>query len=141
MGDRLRVPATTRRAIGRENSNDEGRLGAILMYWVLRDPVASWRRLIWMLWGGDIYIGEPDDVTKAADSTRHYAEKLSGQSVCRILSSSHCYICVWLITRGNHHLCESLWVCVYVSSDPVAWYSEGHLLGERVQRSHSNQTV
>ena len=77
VGICLLVPRATRIAIEKDNSEDGERLRAILMYWVLKDPVASWRKLMWRLWWSD-----DETLRKAADSIRHYAEELSGQSAC-----------------------------------------------------------
>lgn len=76
----LHIPLATMRAIREDNSEDEERLRAVLMYWVLKDPVASWRKLMWELWRSGF-----ESLRIAADSIRHYAEKLLGQSVCRML--------------------------------------------------------
>ena len=74
VGEELLVPETTMRAIASENSDNVARLRGIIIYWILRDPDASWRRLILRLdWSVD------EDIRQTADTIRHYAEKLSGQ--------------------------------------------------------------
>ena len=70
-------------AIKSEFSTDKERLRALIQYWLLRDPYASWRRLIIKL---DI-ISDAFGITAtakaaaaaAANSIRNYAEKLTGQ--------------------------------------------------------------
>lgn len=87
VGDCLHVPEAIRRAIKQENTEDEARFRAVLMYWILRDPVASWRKLMWQL-----RLSSDQNLNRAADSIRHYAEKLSGQFVCDV-----CDVCCWVM--------------------------------------------
>ena len=56
------------------HSTDEQE-AAVVRYWLLRDPLASWRRIIYKLddWA-NIY-GRYSDI---ADRIRHYAEELTG---------------------------------------------------------------
>ena len=72
VGDYLRVPSSKLNAIKSENSTDRQRLAAVVRYWILRDPYASWRRLIREL----DCISEWHDV---ADRIRDNAEKQTGQ--------------------------------------------------------------
>ena len=67
----LWIPDSKRDAIERECSTDEERLRVGVQYWLLRDPYASWRRIIWRL----------DDYKHRAlaDTIRSYAEKLTGE--------------------------------------------------------------
>ena len=85
VGDELHVPNSKLDAIASENSTDRQRLAAVIRYWILRDPYASWRRLIHTL---DSYIlivyhdDEVDDSKKwhdVADRIRKYAEKQTGE--------------------------------------------------------------
>ena len=57
------------------HSTDEQE-AAVVRYWLLRDPLASWRRIIYQLdeWAGYGY-GHYSDI---ADRIRHYAEELTG---------------------------------------------------------------
>ena len=50
---------------------------AVVQYWLLRDPLVSWRRIIRQLdiWAGDPGYGHYSDI---ADRIRHYAEELTG---------------------------------------------------------------
>ena len=73
VGGVLDVPRATREAIRSENSTDAERLHAIVIFWLMKDPDASWRRLIWRFDCSDSY-----DVRPRADSIRNYAEKVSG---------------------------------------------------------------
>ena len=58
------------------HSTDEQE-AAVVRYWLLRDPLASWRRIIFQLdeWAGDPGYGHYSDI---ADRIRHYAEELTG---------------------------------------------------------------
>ena len=67
----LWIPRSKRDAIERECSTDEERLRVGVQYWLLRDPSASWRSIIWRL---DIY-----NHRALADTIRSYAEKLTGE--------------------------------------------------------------
>ena len=51
------------------HSTDEQE-AAVVRYWLLRDPLASWRNIIWQL---DIY-----GYDHYANRIRHYAEELTG---------------------------------------------------------------
>ena len=57
------------------HSTDEQE-AAVVRYWLLRDPLASWRKIIRQLdlWAGFGY-GHYGDI---ADRIRHYAEELTG---------------------------------------------------------------
>ena len=60
------------------HSTDEQE-AAVVRYWLLRDPLASWRRIIHQLdlWAGyyGYSYGHYSDI---ADRIRHYAEELTG---------------------------------------------------------------
>ena len=80
VGFQLCVPDSKLDAIASENSTDRQRLAAVIRYWILRDPYASWRRLIHRLdyfySGEDVHIKKWHDVT---DRIRKYAEKQTGE--------------------------------------------------------------
>ena len=80
VGGELYVPYSKLYAIASENSTDRQRLAAVIRYWILRDPYASWRRLIHWL---DYYnYDDGDDFKKwhdVADRIRKYAEKQTGE--------------------------------------------------------------
>ena len=69
--DILRIPDSKLDAIERECSTDEERLRVCVQYWLLRDPYASWRRIIWTL--------DDCEHSAIADTIRSYAEKLTGE--------------------------------------------------------------
>ena len=46
IGIMLFIPSSKRREIEVEYSTDEEREVAVIRYWILRDPFASWRRII-----------------------------------------------------------------------------------------------
>ena len=92
VGDELHVPSSKLDAIASENSTDRQRLAAVVRYWILRDPFASWRRLIHALddkyKDGLYYDAEDDDDDDdddddkwhdVADRIRKYAEKQTGE--------------------------------------------------------------
>ena len=56
------------------HSTDEQE-AAVVRYWLLRDPLASWRKIIRQLDVRAYYYGHYSDV---ADRIRHYAEELTG---------------------------------------------------------------
>ena len=58
------------------HSTDEQE-AAVVRYWLLRDPLASWRGIIRQLdlWAGFPGYGHYSDI---ADRIRHYAEELTG---------------------------------------------------------------
>ena len=66
----LEVPESKLNAIKDECDTDEERLVAIVRYWLLNDPNASWRKLIHQL--------DQDGNSDIADRIRKYAEKLTG---------------------------------------------------------------
>ena len=67
----LFIPDAMLATIISEFSTIKERLGALIQYWLMRDPHASWRRLFIQL--------ENWDKAAAANSIRNYAEKLTGQ--------------------------------------------------------------
>ena len=75
VGRWLSIPGHILIVISEEGGSDMERLRAVVRYWLLRDPQASWRKLIWQL---DYDVDDPD-LHAVADSIRNYAEKLTGQ--------------------------------------------------------------
>ena len=71
VGDMLWVYDSKLDPIDADHTTDEEKKGAVIRYWLLRDPYASWRMLILRL---DVY--EKFDI---ADRIRNYAEKQTGQ--------------------------------------------------------------
>ena len=72
--DVLYIPNAKLDAIKSEFSTIKERLRALIQYWLLRDPYASWRRLIIRL----DYLSHYTTAAAAANSIRNYAEKLTG---------------------------------------------------------------
>ena len=72
----LSIPETKLAAIKFEFSTDKEHLRALIQYWLLRDPCASWRRLISQL---DHRSFIKTAAAAVANSIRNYAEKLTGQ--------------------------------------------------------------
>ena len=74
VGDWLYIPSAVMDRVASECSNDMECLRRIIRYWLLRDPFASWRRLLHRLdWVDD------DEFRKVADSIRSCLEQLDGQ--------------------------------------------------------------
>ena len=71
VGDCLDVPDSKLDAIDADHTTDEGKKGAVIRYWLLRDPYASWRMLIY-----NLDYNYKLDIT---DRMRNYAEKQTGQ--------------------------------------------------------------
>lgn len=73
VGRVLGIPEAARKVIEEENTLNLKRLRGIIIRWILIDPLASWRRLIWAL--QDSYV---QDVRRVAKNIEHYAEKQPG---------------------------------------------------------------
>ena len=80
LGTMLLIPTLTLNNIQSEYSNDAERLRAAVRYWLLQDPLASWKRLIYEL---DLW--DDEDAHKVADTIRIYAEKLPGQHAATLI--------------------------------------------------------
>ena len=72
----LYIPEAVLQCIESEHSTDVGCLRALVRYWLLRDPLASWRRIIMQL---DSMSHLYHDFTRVADGIRAYAEEQPGQ--------------------------------------------------------------
>ena len=68
--DILRLPNSKYDEITKQYSSGDDRLRAGVREWLLRDPLASWRRVI-----DRLYL---EDEGERADSVAHYAEELTG---------------------------------------------------------------
>ena len=79
VSERLWIPKAVRNRIASECSTDEECLRRAIRYWLLRDPYASWRRIIYR------FDYEDDTAfSTVADSLRSNAEPLQGQTQSRI---------------------------------------------------------
>ena len=74
VGGCLHIPSAVRQRVRSECSNDTECLRRVIRYWLLRDPFASWRRLLRQL-----DCANDDEFRKVADSIRSYVERLDGQ--------------------------------------------------------------
>ena len=75
VGAQLYVPKAVMDLIASECTSESECLRKALRYWIQRDPLASWRQLIWRLdWSEDA-----DMRSSVADDVRSLAEELSGQ--------------------------------------------------------------
>ena len=70
VGGYLGVSDSKLNAMDADHTTDEKKKGAVIGYWLLKDPSASWRALIYRL-------DECDEIN-IADKIRNYAEKLTG---------------------------------------------------------------
>jgi hypothetical protein len=72
IGKCLYIPDAALKVIASDFNSDLDRLRAVVRYWLLRDPYASWRRLIWSFdHSGD------SDMKLIADEIRRNAEKFT----------------------------------------------------------------
>lgn len=102
LGRILWVPYSKRNEISQENPTNEQRKEAVVRYWLLRDPLASWRRILYQLdWNGE---------HGQADTIRHYAEELTGMCVMHYTTQGieRMAIDLLLYVRAMH-----LFVCMY----------------------------
>ena len=74
VGTWLYVPGAVLDLIASECTSDSECLRKALRYWIQRDPLASWRRLIWRL-----DMSENSDLVGVTDDVRSLAEELTGQ--------------------------------------------------------------
>ena len=72
----LGVPAARFAELQSAHHSADEQEAAVVQYWLLRDPLASWRRIICQLdfWAGYGY----GHYSNIADRIRHYAEELPG---------------------------------------------------------------
>ena len=84
LGDVLFLPVSKLDEIGKEYATDQQCEAAVIQYWILHDPLASWRRLTDQLYR--------EDEHDRANRICHYAEELTGmymiQCVCTIIDCS-----------------------------------------------------
>ena len=73
----LGVPSAKLAELQSAHHSTDEQEAAVVRYWLLRDPLASWRRIICQLdvWAGYPGYGHYSDI---ADRIRHYAEELTG---------------------------------------------------------------
>ena len=82
------LPNSKHREIAQQFSSADDRVRVGAMEWLLRDPLASWRRLIHQLYAWD--------VAEQADSILHYTEELTGMCMIKIMIyiALHHMICI-----------------------------------------------
>ena len=75
----LGIPAAQLAELWSAHHSTDEQEAAVVRYWLLRDPLASWRRIIFQLDLWAVYsifgCGHYSDI---ADRIRHYAEELTG---------------------------------------------------------------
>ena len=97
VGERLSIPKASLEIIASDGDSDLERLRGVIRYWLMRDPYASWRRLIWRFhWS--LY----KDFRQLANSIIKYAEKLTGTATCgeRVGTEDVC-TCVSVTKHSN----------------------------------------
>ena len=82
----LRIPAAQLAELQSAHHSTDEQEAAVVRYWLLRDPLASWRRIIYQLdnFGYGHY----------ADRIRHYAEELTGMFFYEKQYSTQNYPCI-----------------------------------------------
>ena len=73
LSDILRVPSSKQQEIVNEFSTDKDQKLAVVKWWIMNDPLASWRRLI-----DRMYYYREDII---GDKIRHYCEDVTGTCV------------------------------------------------------------
>ena len=73
----LAIPPSKLRELKYAYGSTDQQEAAVVRYWLLRDPLASWREIIRQLdfWASNTDYGHYSDI---ADRIRHYAEELTG---------------------------------------------------------------
>ena len=94
VGKILHIPDSKLDEIEEEYPTDDQHEGAVIRYWTLRDPYASWRRIIEYL--------EDEWKNDQADRIRHYAEELTGIRMTYLHAHVHIHatINVWVCAEG-----------------------------------------
>ena len=73
VGEQLCIRGNTMDVIALESTSDLQCLRGTLIYWLIHDPLASWRRLIYRF-----DKSHDADLERIADDCRKFAEKISG---------------------------------------------------------------
>ena len=94
LGRVLRIPNSILDEISKEHTTDDQCEAAVIHYWTLHDPLASWRRLV-----DQLHRWDKDD---HANRISHYAEKLTGMYTDSI--------CVQLADYGGVDMLCILWL-------------------------------
>ena len=87
VGVWLYIPHATLSYIDKECKDDLECLRRVVRYWLLKDPLASWRQLIY-----ELYFSNDNDLVDVADTIKEYAEKLTGQHILYPLNFIRIYI-------------------------------------------------
>ena len=73
FGDLLWIPDAALNVIEKDFSADLEHFNALILYWILKCPHASWRFLIWRL-----DMSRDKDLKQMADKCRDFAEEITG---------------------------------------------------------------
>ena len=87
VGEMLFIPDSKLQEIEGEYPSDEEREVAVIKYWILRDPFASWRRIVQQLGNREKH--------DHAITLYHYNEELTGMLgtlTIHLMHPNHCYI-------------------------------------------------
>ena len=93
----LNIPGNKRDQMEQDYPNVEKRIQATVRFWLLTDPLASWRRIIQQL--------DRWDKHDSADRIRHYSEELTGMCVCVCVCVSFLLL---LCEHNNRIVCLSI---------------------------------
>ena len=107
VGKILHIPDSKLHEIDREYPTDDEREGAVIRYWTLRDPYASWRRIIEELDRGGKH--------ERAHRICHYAEELTGMNMtcmCIVCLFSECLMKLPMISFGWYTYQSTLKTCL-----------------------------
>ena len=74
----LRIPPDKLAELRSAHHSTDEREAAVVREFLLRDPLASWRRIIYQLDEWARYYSEYHHYSDVADRIRHYAEELTG---------------------------------------------------------------
>jgi hypothetical protein len=98
VGEMLWIPDSKLSEIEGEYRSDEEREVAVIRYWILRDPFASWRRIIERL-----------EVLRKHDhavTLYHYSEELTGMLgtlTIHLMQPNYCYMYTCIILFYIYH--------------------------------------
>ena len=124
LGDVLHIPSSKLHEIGKKYPTNQQCEAAVIRYWILHDPLASWRRLADQLY----WHNEPD----LANRICHYAEELTGNdTMCvyyNIITSVQLFLCNNYFTLSSTTIYISR--CTYFSwqSIHLLWTSQFNCL-------------
>ena len=106
FGRLLSIPDAALNVIEKDFSADLEHFKALILYWILKCPYASWRFLIWSLG-----VSHDEDLKQMADSCRDFAEKITGTCGLTHVGKNMMVggICIAVLRVGCLHTEASAW--------------------------------